>query len=175
MQYRILVPIVLIVSLLPLMPKPVLAQVGESIMFYKAAYMCGSEFGFSDEFQASGSTQITYSVNSRMSMYVINEAAMKWWNSNGIYVCEPGYGGFARRFMVGSDYPLSGSIQLTLPSDKYFVVFIAFGNNPTASVVLPGLPTPEFPSMLLVLLTVFGMSTLTLKLRKQSTKVAQKR
>ncbi len=138
MRYRISVIIIILAfSLLSLMPKAAFAQQYTSIAFSQGGAYCGSS-GISNEFQASGSTQISYSVNQHMSMWVINQAAMNAWLSNIVWgACEPESGGFLQRYILGSDYPLSGTIQLTLPSDSYYIVFVAYNANPVASVVLP--------------------------------------
>lgn len=103
---------------------------------------CYGYLGIGPQFQVSGITHLYYSVNGAMVMYVLDATAMNQWAGSGgalgMIACAPSGGNWVK-YSLGGGYdslPLSGKVDLNLPANSYYVVFVAQQANPSASVAV---------------------------------------
>jgi hypothetical protein len=96
---------------------------------------CG-KVGLEAGFEASGITHFDYSASGPMQLYVVDAPTLIQWSSGplGWIACAPSSGNWVR-YSLGNGSPLSGSFNLNLPSNTYYIVCVAAYGSPTASVV----------------------------------------
>lgn len=107
---------------------------------------CG-EVGLASRFEASGVTHFYYSASDPMLLYVVDAGTLEQWASGplGWIACAPSSGNWVR-YSLGTGYdssPLAGSFNLNLPTNTYYVVFVAPYSNPSATVVVGPVLIPK--------------------------------
>ncbi len=124
---------------------------------------CG-ELAVGTGFEASGVTQLEYSANGPMEMYLVDAATLQQWSSGplGWIACAPSSGNWVR-YPLGTGYdslPLSGTIGLNLPANTYYIVCIASSGSPTTTVVVGPVQIPQTETMPYSVPTTYTVSSL---------------